>query len=134
MKERFMSDTQSTTESNPMPNESERTFGMLVHLLGIVTWFIGPLIIWLMKKEEMPFVNDQGKEALNFQITLFIAGIAIMIVTAVLTAIIPILGIIASMLLSIVFWIGALVLLILAGIEANKGKYYRYPFSLRLIK
>ncbi|MCL2830239.1 MAG: DUF4870 domain-containing protein [Betaproteobacteria bacterium] len=129
-----MSDTQSTTESNPMPNESERTFGMLVHLLGIVTWFIGPLIIWLMKKEEMPFVNDQGKEALNFQITLFIAGIAIMIVTAVLTAIIPILGIIASMLLSIVFWIGALVLLILAGIEANKGKYYRYPFSLRLIK
>jgi len=128
-----MNDMQDTTADNSMPSESERTFGMLVHLLAIFTSFIGPLIIWLIKKEEMPFVNDQGKEVLNFQITVFIAAIALMVTVGVITSIISFLGIIIALLYPLL-WIGVIVLLILGAVEANKGKYYRYPINLRLIK
>ncbi|MCL2656356.1 MAG: DUF4870 domain-containing protein [Betaproteobacteria bacterium] len=126
----------NTQNTNVTLGESERTFGMLVHLLGIFTWFIGPLILWLIKKEEMPFVNDQGKEAINFSITLSLTGIALLLIVTVL-AFIPFLGIITSiigMLFYPVLGIGALVLFIIAGVEANKGKYYRYPICLRFIK
>src|SRR5712692_2285229 len=51
----------------------DKTMAMLCHLLGIVTWFLGALIIWLIKKDQSKFVDDQGKEALNFQITMLIA-------------------------------------------------------------
>jgi uncharacterized Tic20 family protein len=125
--------TQAAPKNNSTPSESERTFGMLVHLLGIFTWFIGPLIVWLLKKDEMAFVDDQGKEALNFQITVFLAGIGMFIV-AVILALIPFVGWILSMLLYMAFWIGTLVLLILATVAANKGQYYRYPICLRLLK
>jgi uncharacterized protein len=51
----------------------DRTMAMLCHLLGIVTWFLGALIVWLIKKDQSKFVDDQGKEALNFQLTMLIA-------------------------------------------------------------
>lgn len=98
--------------------------GLLSHILGAVTCFVGPLIIWLIKKDESPFVDDQGKEALNFQITMAIAYI----VGAVLMAIcVGYLIYAAAFVVSLVFGI-------LGGIEANKGKAYRYPFALRLVK
>src|SRR5688572_6986193 len=62
----------------------ERTMAMLAHLLGIFTWFIGPLIIWLMKKDQSAFVDDQAKESLNFQLTIGIAYVA-MVALACLT-------------------------------------------------
>lgn len=101
-----------------------RMWGMLCHLLAIFTCFIGPLIIWLIKKEEDAFIDDQGKEALNFQITVAIAGFV-------------------SFLLSFIcigFFLGAavgicnLVFCIIASIKANGGERYRYPVALRLIK
>ena len=86
--------------------------------------FIGPLVIWLIKKDTMPFVNDQGKEALNFQITVFIAIVISWILAFVLIGLLlmPLVG------------IANLVLCIIAGIKANNGESYRYPFALRLIK
>ena len=51
----------------------ERTMSLLAHILGGVTCVVGPLIIWMLKKDESPFVDDQGKEATNFQITMLIA-------------------------------------------------------------
>ena len=56
-------------------SKDARMWAMLCHLLGLFTCFIGPLIIWLIKKDEDPFIDDQGKEALNFQITVAIAGL-----------------------------------------------------------
>lgn len=123
-------------EDKPTPSEGERTFGMLVHLLGIFTSFVGPLIVWLVKKEEMPFVDDQGKEALNFQITVILSMLALIIGMGVLSFI-PFVGWIFSIIavfLYIVIWLGALVMMIIATIEANKGNYFRHPFCLRLIK
>src|SRR5438105_4208934 len=57
----------------PLPNKDETTMAMLCHLLAIFTHFLGPLLIWLIKKDSSPFVDDQGKESLNFQITMLIA-------------------------------------------------------------
>ncbi|HEV59124.1 MAG TPA: DUF4870 domain-containing protein [Phycisphaerales bacterium] len=97
---------------------------MLCHLLGLFTGFLGPLILWLLKKDEDPFIDRQGKEALNFQITVAIGG-AIGAITAALC--------IGVVLLAVV-GIADLVLCIMACVAANKGEDYRYPVSIRLVK
>jgi hypothetical protein len=107
------------------PTSDERTMAMLAHLLAIFTWFIGPLVIWLIKKDTSAFVDDQGKEALNFQITIGIAYLAAGALTCVTLGI-------GSPLTMAVYAVN-LVFTILATVEANKGVRYRYPFALRLI-
>ncbi|MGN6384411.1 MAG: DUF4870 domain-containing protein [Dyella sp.] len=114
-----------------VPSAEERQWAMFGHLsalLGLVTagWacFLGPLVIWLVKKDTMPFVADQAKEALNFNITVMIAGAICWILVFVL------IGFVLLWALAIV-WI---VFTILAAIKANEGVTYRYPFALRLIK
>lgn len=97
---------------------------MLCHLLAILTGWVGPLIIWLIKKDQSAFINDQGKEVLNFQITIFIASIVCGLLTFV---------IIGCILLPIVM-ICSLIFCIIGAMAANKGIAYRYPFALRLIK
>lgn len=110
-------------------SQDEKTWGMLAHLSSLSGFIIpfgsllGPLIIWLVKRDTMPFVADQGKEALNFNITVTIAAIVSGILTLVL---------IGFLLLAVVV-VGWLVLTIMATIEANKGVAYRYPFTLRLV-
>jgi len=104
-----------------MSEKDDKTFGMLAHLLGAFTSFVGPLVIWMIKKEESPFVDDQGKEALNFQITVLIGFVGLMVI--------PFAGC-----LSPVIWIAGLVFSILGCLKANEGIAYRYPFALRLIK
>jgi uncharacterized Tic20 family protein len=109
--------------------QEEKTWGMLAHLSSLATFIIpfgnvlGPLVVWLVKKDTMPFVADQGKEALNFNITVAISAIISCILMFVLI----------GFLLIAVVAAGWLVLTILACIEANKGVAYRYPFTLRLI-
>lgn len=110
-------------------NKDERMWGMLCHLTvfsGFIIPFgniIAPLVIWLIKKDEMPFVDDQGKESLNFQLTMLIA----FIVAAVLTMVF--IGFILIPLL-IIFEI---VVLIIASIKANDGVRYRYPWAIRFL-
>ncbi len=106
------------------PTADERTQAMLAHLSIILLWFIGPLIFWLIGKDKSAFIDDQGKEALNFGITATIAAIASAILMVVLIGflLLPVVG------------IGVLVLAIMAGLAANKGETYRYPINWRLIK
>ncbi len=111
------------TSAADVPKD-QRTMGMLCHLLAIFTGFLGPLVIWLIKKDEMPFVNDQGKEALNFQITMFLAFMVSFILIFV----------IIGLLLLPLLMVANLVLSIIAAMKANEGVHYRYPFALRLIK
>jgi uncharacterized Tic20 family protein len=124
-----------------VPSAEERQWAMFAHasaLLGaFITgwvggwgWFLGPLIIWLVKKDTMPFVDDQAKEALNFNITVAIIFV-ILTILSVLT-----LGIGLAIALPLMFIIGiaALVFIIIGAIKANEGKTYRYPFALRFIK
>ncbi len=114
----------STSFDSSSLSKDAKTMAMLAHLLGILLGFLGPLIIWLIKKDEEPFVDDQGKEALNFQITLLIIYV---VCAATSCFVIPIFVALAA-------WVGALILSIMACMKANEGQTYRYPITLRLIK
>jgi uncharacterized Tic20 family protein len=97
---------------------------------GSVGFFIGPLVIWLMKKDTMPFVADQAKEALNFAITVSLACLVLLILTLMTLGI----GAFLAVPLMAIIGIGALVLVIIAAMKAKDGIAYRYPFALRLVK
>ena len=97
---------------------------------GGIGFFIGPLVIWQMKKDTMPFVNDQAKEALNFAITVSIAGLVLLLLTLLSLGT----GAVLAIPLMMIIGIGALVLVIMAAMKANQGIAYRYPFALRLVK
>ena len=108
----------------PTPDKDSMTMAMLCHLLAIFTGFLGPLIIWLMKKDTSPFVDDQGKEALNFWITL-----TIILVICGATAVFCVPAIIGG-----VAWVCGLVFSIMGAMKANQGIAYRYPINFRFIK
>lgn len=139
-------DLNDVTQSPPppvgTPNSEERMWAMFAHLSilvgGIITagWagslgsIVGPLIIWQIKKDQMPFVVDQAKEALNFSImiaaimvALTILGVVTLFIGFIIIA--PIMGLIG---------LAALVLIIIASIKAHEGTAYRYPFTIRFIK
>ena len=111
------------------PDRESQQWGMIAHLSALIGFIIpfgnliGPLVIWQMKK-DMPFVVDQGKEALNFQITVAIAVFVCLLLFVL----------VIGMLLLPVVGLGALALTVIAGIKANNGEAYRYPFALRLVK
>ncbi len=114
---------------NTLDKES-RQWAMICHLsalIGIVIplgSLIGPLVVWLIKKETMPFVDEQGKEAVNFNITVILISILL----------IPLVFIVIGIPLLILVGLGAVILMIIAALKANDGVSYRYPFTLRLIK
>jgi uncharacterized Tic20 family protein len=108
----------------------EKNWGMYCHLAafaGLVIPFgnvLGPLIIWIIKKDEYTFVDQEGKESLNFQITVAIAAIVAGLLSVVLIGI--------PLLIAIVIF--ALIFVIKAVMETSEGRSYRYPYNLRLIK
>lgn len=91
-----------------------------------------PLIVWLINKDkaEKAFVNDQAKEALNFNLTLLATYIALQVLTAITLGLLGLLTVPLMFLL----WIVSVIFYIIAGIKANNGERYRYPFAFRLIK
>jgi len=105
-------------------SKDARMFGMLCHLLGILTWIVGPLIIWLIKREDDKFIDEHGKEALNFQITILIAYAVGGITTFICI----------GFFIMLAAWIFNLIFCIMGAIKANDGQPYRYPISIRLIK
>ncbi len=112
--------------SDPMiPNKDDCTWAMLAHLSYFLTFVIGiscvaPLVIWLVKRESSAFVEDQAKEALNFQLSAFLATL----VLAVTVCGIP---------LILVVFIMSIIYSIQAGMSSNRGELYRYPYTFRLI-
>lgn len=114
----------------PTPSYEVRQGAMLCHLaafLGFVFPFgsvVGPLILWQMKKEVDPFIDDQGKEALNFQITVAIAWIACIVLAFA----------VIGFFLMVALAIATVVLTIIGSIKTNKGIAYRYPLTWRVIK
>ena len=110
--------------------KDDRTWAMLCHLSGLAGYVIpfgnilGPLIIWLIKRDQSWFVDDQGKEALNFQISWAIYMIVSLVAILVLVGIV----------LVAIVAVGGLVLLIVAAVKANEGIAYRYPLTIRFIK
>ena len=117
---------ESAAASLVPPTPDERTWGMLAHLSSVIAIllgglsFLGPLLVWIIKNDQSAFVADQGKEALNFQIAVLLASL-ICGVTCILAILIPFI-LVANIVYSV-----------MAAMEANKGVYYRYPYTLRLI-
>ena len=113
-------------------SKDDKMWGMFCHLAGLAmftsipfAWVLGPLIIWLIKKDEIAFVDDQGKEALNFQISVSIYMLCCL-------PLICLAGIGAFLIAGIA--IADMVFIVIASIAANKGEAYRYPCCIRLIK
>ncbi len=116
---------------NPQVSKDEQNWAMFCHLAALSGFLIpfgnviGPLIMWLIKKDTMPLVDRHGKEALNFQITVTIAMFISFLLMFVLIGII----------LVFVVGLGALIMTIMATVKVSNGQLdYRYPLSLRLIK
>ena len=118
------------SKPEPGPSREARQWAMFCHFSAFLgMWFpfgslIGPLILWQMKRESDPFIDDQGKEAMNFQITVAIASAICYVLMFVL---------IGFALIGLLF-IGAVVLVVIAGVKANDGVAYRYPFTWRPLK
>jgi uncharacterized Tic20 family protein len=110
------------------PTQDERNWAMLCHLCIIGQMFIpllvvGPLLIWLFKGDQLPFVKEQGKEAVNFQITLFLVGLVGWVLIWVLIGWL-VLG---------VLWVYAIVAGVIATMKVKEGVPYRYGLNLRLV-
>ncbi|MEE4312409.1 MAG: DUF4870 domain-containing protein [candidate division KSB1 bacterium] len=122
------SKVKSTTKAQP-PSKDEKMWAMLCHVSTIIGFVIpfgnilAPLVIWLIKKDEYPLVNDQGKEAVNFQITMTIAILISAFLTIILIGI-PLL---------IALGIAWIVLIVIASMKSYEGEEYRYPYAIRLI-
>lgn len=117
--------------------QDSRNWAMGVHLsalagafiAGIGSW-VGPLVIWLMRREQDPFVADHAREGLNFNITMVILVVAAFLL-GLFTFGIALLVIVPAAIVIAVLW---LVWTIQATVAASRGETYRYPLSIRLIR
>jgi uncharacterized Tic20 family protein len=113
------------------PSEHERTWGMLAHLsalaglvLPLFGTVLGPLLVWLARRDDSEFVAAHAKEALNFNISVLLGALACIVLMLVFI----------GFLLGTALFIAWLVMTLIAAIKASEGHPYRYPFSLRLVK
>jgi uncharacterized protein len=122
----------SDVGSAPQVSKEEQNWAMGCHLAALAGFvgvplgnILGPLIVWLVKRAEMPMVDEHGKESLNFQITVVIA----MLVSGMLCFVL-----IGFVLFPIVYLV-ALILTIMAAVKVSNGDYsYKYPLTIRLLK
>jgi len=125
-----MSDSPFVGKPSAGGSSDERMWGMLCHLSTFAGYLIpfgnilGPLVIWLIKKDEYAFVEDQGKEALNFQISITIYSL----VSGIL--VLAIIGL--PLLIAVIIF--DVVMTVIAAVKANGGEYYRYPLTIRFVK
>jgi uncharacterized Tic20 family protein len=104
-------------------NSDEKNIAVVTHITGIFFSIFPGLIVWLLKKDESPYISDQAREALNFQITLLIAYLVAGVLVFILI----------GFLLIFLIWLANIIFSILAAVAASRGENYRYPLSLRLI-
>jgi uncharacterized Tic20 family protein len=113
----------SSTATARMSSSDETTIAMLIHVLSLVTGVFGPLVIWLLKRDQSDFVDAHGREAINFQVTLYIAAIVSFLLMFVL---------IGFLLLAALFVLQFLMPLF-AALMAAGHRPFRYPFTIRLL-
>lgn len=114
-----------------VPEKSERNWAMACHLAALcgyllpVTFaqFIAPLVIWLIKRDEGAFIDDQGKEVLNFQLSLLLYFVICVFLTVV---------VIGAFLIPLLLIFG-FICPIIGAVKASEGKYFRYPMCIRFI-
>lgn len=129
-------ESQGTSDSVVVPVGDERTWALLGHLSALSAFVVtgigcvlGPLIIWLVKRDTLPFAADQAKEALNFNITVLIGAAGLVLFSMVTLGI----GLLLAVPLGFALFFYWLIFTIIAAINANNGIRYRYPMTLRLV-
>ncbi len=128
-KETPVAATENSTEalkatSSADVSSDDKTMAILAHALPIIVGFWAPLLIWILKKDSSSFIDAEGKEALNFQISLFIYYSVCILLTVI---------IIGAIVLPFL-WIFSVVVMVMAALQVNKGGGYKYPLCIRLIK
>ncbi len=152
-----MNETQPTPAVAPTPApivsdvpHEHRSMGMLCHLLAFVGFIfpfgglLAPLILWLTKRNEIPFVNEQGARVINFEITVLLAYLAplvLLVFAFLLMVLIPPVGFIALILFGVLYSLWALavfiywlVMTIMGAVDASHGNHFQYPLSFRFIR
>jgi uncharacterized protein len=120
----------SATAPTGLPTQEERTWGMVAHLAALALFImplgniLGPLVVFLVKRDHSAFVAAHAKEALNFNITFLLEALGCILLLWFSIGIL-----LAAILL--VFW---LVMTVIAALQANEGAAYRYPFTVRMVK
>lgn len=137
-----MEDAPETSQIDPNATADDRQWALFAHLGGLIATaisatafgFAAPLIIWLLKKEQSRFVEDQAKEALNFQLTVLLSNLVVASVGSVIIfmtcgigwlIVLPALGLI---------WVFGIVMPVIAAGKVSDGIVYRYPLTMRLVK
>jgi uncharacterized Tic20 family protein len=113
-----------TLPADPIPSQDEKNLALVMHVLSLLGFsLIGPLIIWLIKKDESPFIDKQGRELLNFQLSVLIYAVICIPLCFVLIGI------------PMLFAIGivSLILTIIGLVRATEGKIYRFPLTIRML-
>lgn len=123
-------------------DQTARNWAMGCHLAALAFYvgipfgnILGPLLVWLFKKDEYALVDEHGKEALNFQISLMVYSLVtvVAIVVFALTVILIPVAILLGILLAVLFVVD-LVLIIVAAVKTSNGETFRYPLSIKFIK
>jgi uncharacterized Tic20 family protein len=110
--------------ADPAPTQDEKNLALIMHVLSLVGFsLIGPLIVWLVKKDESAFINAQGRELLNFQISFLIYAIVC----------IPLCFVLIGIPLLIVVGIASFILTIIGLVKATEGKIYRFPVTIKML-
>jgi uncharacterized protein len=113
-----------TLPADPVPTQDEKNLALIMHVLSLVGFsLIGPLIVWLVKKDESAFINAQGRELLNFQISFLIYAIVC----------IPLCFVLIGIPLLIVVGLASFILTIIGLVKATEGKIYRFPVTIKML-
>jgi uncharacterized protein len=111
-------------------SRDERTWAMLAHLSALVGYsivpfgnIVAPLVVWLIKKDQSWFIDDQAKESINFQIS--------MVIYTLIS--IPLVLLLIGIVLLLILYVFGIVMVIIAAIKANDGVQYRYPVTIRFV-
>lgn len=128
---------ETDTTSHASPTREERTWALVAHLGGPaglllsagLFGFAVPLVIYLVKRDDSEFAGDQAREALNFQLTLFLLHLGIWLFVLATLGI----GLLVVWPFAIALWLGELVLGVVAALKAHGGARFRYPLTLRMI-
>ena len=124
---------------DPDATDDERTYALLMHLslLGHVIipfiTIIAPIVMWHVKKDQSPYLDDHGRESINFQISLIIWSFVLPIIAALVGLVTCGVGLILLVPAAILPYVIGLVGMIQASIAANRGEFYRYPMTFRFV-
>lgn len=107
------------------PTQDERNMALVIHLLSFFTGFVGPLVLWLVKKDTSEYLDQHGKDALNYQISLFLYTVGLTLITLVTFG--------YGAILFIPFALFAITGFVLAAMQGYKGEPCKYPLTIRLL-